>query len=525
MTNFNILSMNTVKNGARKFVSGMSKGDVLAPVILLEACVTGGRTYQAYKRDGFIEARERFTEESLGALFWFCGVKVFNRIGDSVGEYLLKKKYAKTTIDLKNVKFDTRKDAIRNPMGNYIHNLITTSKKPGNSLKTVEAEALRKTLTRFKFAKITASVLLANAIVGFVVPKMNQKITKMYQAGLKKLDYTHPELLKTGNDMDGFLQGPNDQKTKKDVNFTGFTMLDLANTLEKNPTAQLLSVDTGIAGGRAVSARNKYERIEVLFRDIASIYFYLFCRKHLNAFLNKMEDDRPTRLDPVSAQELHENIINNKKFKSGMSHSEFETLMFGDQDKKAIEKIIEKLKFNDHGIITVKGFCEQTKADNQSVRKALRMSQLQPKVAVENPITKQIEMRRILTLSQVEGLYSNGLIHNSEFMKKMLRKFFGEDFSDPMKFVKYKDIIEHKETLIEYIKDIITKTEKADGVVTENFLNAVKRNNFLKNTFNLGVGFAVSGYFLSTAIPKIQYWITKMKTGENKFPGVCEYKK
>lgn len=36
----------------------------LVPLIMLECFVTGGRTLQAYKRGGFEEARERFTEEA-----------------------------------------------------------------------------------------------------------------------------------------------------------------------------------------------------------------------------------------------------------------------------------------------------------------------------------------------------------------------------------------------------------------------------------------------------------------------------
>ena len=54
----------------RKFVTQLDKSGAILPVVLLEGAVTGGRTYQAYKRDGFVEARERVTEESLGAIFW-----------------------------------------------------------------------------------------------------------------------------------------------------------------------------------------------------------------------------------------------------------------------------------------------------------------------------------------------------------------------------------------------------------------------------------------------------------------------
>ena len=48
---------NTNNVMARNFVSKMAS-DGFLPVIALEAFVEGGRTYQAYKRGGFDEARE-----------------------------------------------------------------------------------------------------------------------------------------------------------------------------------------------------------------------------------------------------------------------------------------------------------------------------------------------------------------------------------------------------------------------------------------------------------------------------------
>ena len=95
----------------RKFVKGLASRSI-APVILLEAFVEGGRTYQAYKRGGFTEARERLTEEMIGAAFWFSGVPLFDSLIDKfVGKKLYK---------LPETDFDTGKDALRNPFANYL---------------------------------------------------------------------------------------------------------------------------------------------------------------------------------------------------------------------------------------------------------------------------------------------------------------------------------------------------------------------------------------------------------------------
>lgn len=59
--------------------------------------------------------------------------------------------------------------------------------------------------------------------------------------------------------------------------------------------------------------------------------------------------------------------------------------------------------------------------------------------------------------------------------------------------------------------------------ITTDTLKKACRENFIKNSFNWGVGFAISALFLSTLIPKMQYWITKMTTGQDKFPGTADY--
>ena len=73
----------------RNIISSMAS-DGFLPVIALEAFVEAGRTYQAYKRGGFDEARERITEEFSGAVFWLGGVTGLNWIFEKLGQKILK---------------------------------------------------------------------------------------------------------------------------------------------------------------------------------------------------------------------------------------------------------------------------------------------------------------------------------------------------------------------------------------------------------------------------------------------------
>ncbi|MBQ1611934.1 MAG: hypothetical protein II085_00500, partial [Alphaproteobacteria bacterium] len=91
---------------SRKFMKSMASNG-LARFILLEACVEAGRTYYAFKRGGFDEARERITEEFSGALFWLGGVTALNALFEKLGQRLLK-------LPHKNV--DIAHDHTRNPL-------------------------------------------------------------------------------------------------------------------------------------------------------------------------------------------------------------------------------------------------------------------------------------------------------------------------------------------------------------------------------------------------------------------------
>ena len=163
MQNISVTPNQTLKDFSygRKFVRGLASRSI-APVILLEAFVEGGRTYNAYKRGGFTEARERLTEEVIGALFWFSGVPLFSKLIDKyIGKKLVK---------LPETDFDTGKDSLRNPVQNYIKKFQKQfAKNPENA---------EKMIAKYKFGKVITSILLANCLVGFVLPKVNQAITK-----------------------------------------------------------------------------------------------------------------------------------------------------------------------------------------------------------------------------------------------------------------------------------------------------------------------------------------------------------
>ena len=50
----------------------------------------------------------------------------------------------------------------------------------------------------------------------------------------------------------------------------------------------------------------------------------------------------------------------------------------------------------------------------------------------------------------------------------------------------------------------------------------MKNKNLTYSGINFAAGFAVAALFLSTLIPKFQYWYTRKTTGKNEFPGTYD---
>ena len=186
------------------------------PTLLIETGVTIGRTYEAAKKGGKKEAIERFIEQGLSAVIWLRGVQGINKI----------------------IK------------------LIAESFKKGISQTD-----------NFKAGNMLASLALATGFIGFVLPKINHFISdKITQKSSKKDDFKEQTTIKTQT-LEEF------KKKNKNPSFT--SLVSVANAFEKNNALRLFATDTGVIAGRYKNGRNKYERLEGLFRDIASIYFYL----------------------------------------------------------------------------------------------------------------------------------------------------------------------------------------------------------------------------------------------------------
>ena len=510
----------------RKFITHLNKSGVLLPVILLETTVTGGRTYQAYKRGGAPEARERICEESIGAVFWLGGVKAFNALGDKIGQKFF---------NIENPKFSLAKDAVRHPFENLV--------------RDKKLENAKKFLIGFKFTKVAFSVIAAAGILGFVVPKLNQMVTrhilktkkddKINKQSEQKVDKASSKN-KFGFpfvSIDGFIK----KSVSSKPSFGKFSIdkfATLTNNLENHDIYKLLATDTGVLTGRTYNARNKDERIEILFRDGASIYFYLRCKDDVIKLLRKMDGfgGKLSKLDPYTAMNVHNTLVKQlvRHVKSGETKIDAENvrkLILG-SDPQKVENILSRFEFKKGDIIALEDFIDAAKkagleADentlNKLYKKAQSMSKLQPERMRAD--IGHLTVGNILTKQQVRDVLSDSIVSRPTFLKKVMKKSFDGSLVDPYKFVSRESVETFRNNIDDYVKSILEYIEKNNiNEITPDIMVKINKMNFAKNALHIVAGLGVSALFLSTIIPKVQYLITKLRTGSSAFPGIKDIK-
>lgn len=110
---------------------------------------------------------------------------------------------------------------------------------------------------------------------------------------------------------------PEKNKNGKDVRFGsmpgGALVQGLGHMVEQTPYGSILVVDAGIAGGRSyvASLRSFFETVEVLVRDIGSLYFYILSVPHIMGAVSKGLDavfKTSSGLEPKIAQALNGEI-------------------------------------------------------------------------------------------------------------------------------------------------------------------------------------------------------------------------
>lgn len=477
----------------------MTRPDAMAPIVGLEATVTGGRTIQAAKRGGENEARERLIEETTGAVVWLWGVKSLNALGDK----MLGKLFGGN--------FDVGTDKVlRTPFENFMKD------KPPKKFTS-------KQVALIKAAKVLSSVLIADAFIGLVVPPLNQKLTRTLAK--KKADTPQKEISKDKVELSS-------KEQQKSPSFKGGGALGainaFTNIIENTNTGKLLSTDAGLVSGRMYSARNKEERREIAIRDIGSIYFYMWAQNHVGNLLNFVQTGRFHRLDPNSAEILDKYLLKHLESKGGeVSVEEFSKNVLGKPSSEI--KLAEGIKFESGEVSKFDKFLDIFRKTKTEPLQVTTLDELKAKYSDPKLIQRFEEMSKlqplrqgkaVLTKQQVIDAINVSEINNPELLDEVFGQLTNKAHKDPYKFVSNKVLYDKKAQMEDYVADICKKSK--NGKVNKDLLKSVKNKNLLHSGINFVAGFATAAIFLSTLIPKIQYWYTRKTTGKNEFPGTYE---
>lgn len=432
------------------------------PTLIIESGVTIGRSIEANKRGGKKEATDRFIEQGVSAAVWIWGVQILKKAGEFIGKNVLK---------IDNLDFSLGRDILRDPIKN-------------NKIGAKQAA--------FKTGNLFLSTAIATYFIGFILPKISAKLSE--KLGQNKEDKNEPTTLKTPT-LEQFKNNTSKKEKNNQIAFTSLLdkSLSLAHVIENNSTARLLMTDSGVIAGRCHNAKSIYKKIENLFRDISSIYFYLFSTAHVVKGLNKLTKN--TNIDPKVLEKTVEKLKDfngNKEDFLKQNSTEINEI-----DKKTLNNL-----FNSKEIISLEEFT--SKFPNLK-DKALKMSELQP----------IFDNKRVLTRLQAQDVLSNAKISDPKFLKETFNFATNGASSDKLKYVSKKSLETMRQSIDNFVKQIYLES---NGTIDSNLIKKVANKNIAKNFGFHALGTAISIFALGTLIPKIQYAITRKLTHSTERP-------
>lgn len=484
-------------------VTTVTRPDNMYAIMASEAMCVGGRTKMAYKRGGEQEARERVIEELCGTFTWLYGAKTLNWGGDKLLDIILKNG---------GIRFDVGSDIMRRPFDNFMMNKAN-----------YPAKFTSNQIAMLKGAKVISALLLANLFVGGLVPKFNQALSRKLRAKNEQKLAETKQIQKIQNE---------EQKTPS---FKGLAGLNaFTNVIENTNIGKLVGTEVGIVGGRLANARRPEETLDIGVRDVGSMYFYYWARPHASNVMNLIETGGKTahRLDPQSVNlvttYLEEFLATNG---GKMTVEEFASRMFGAKDVQLPEGLeFEKDKISKFDNFLAKFSKNQpVKTEAIELEKFLSALTAEQRAQYETIAREMSELQpkrqgiSILSKNQVVDILSGGEINSPKFLHKLFDNYTEGAYKNEYKYVSHKELYKHKENTIKYVNDIIAAAKGKE--IDINLLKSVKGKNLIYNGINFGVGFAFAVAFLSTYIPKLQYYITQKVTGSEGFPGDDDFGK
>ena len=269
-------------------ISAVGNNRGIAPLFVRDCCIEIpsklGLTYNQNLKDSKQMAnnalRERFIDEYGTSAIWMGGPILIGKFAD----WLIKKSGFSPNVNMS--LFKERKDqGIR-------LNIEKFKDKAPDAVKDLEKALLnKKKYQNLQAGKFALSTLIPIALMGFVLPKLNFKLTEKIKSNQEK------------------------KTQSRNISFKG-----LASTMANMSNVNKMAVtDGGLTVGRVWTARNKYEQMELGFKNSMMMFlnfvFPIYLAKGLDKLSLKLFNTN-VNLDPK--------LMNNNEFLSSIKENSIE---------------------------------------------------------------------------------------------------------------------------------------------------------------------------------------------------------
>lgn len=511
---------------ATTIFSALGNNSSLYPIIFKDGVDITGRTVMAYtegsktnQKYGLYGARESFLEETTTSVVWLAGIPALKLFYDRVitnkvfnfpdmpelGSPLDKKGsrvFADTNLKLLDNGLQTFEENIAE-----IKEILRT--KPNPVLQKIVEYAEKILAKKAKFKKLYAgkmafATLVPLATIGFVLPKLIQKMTKVIYKNDKELSEKRFSHYNNNNPPKVFAAfcGKSDSKDNNNVPFKG-KFSNLVIDVFNNDVSNQLLLDGGIFAGRVATGVNFADKVEKAIKEAGIVFFIYLGGRIVGGMIEKISQKlgMPIHLDSkILEDDTFKNEIKGiadgkEKINDFVKFPEYKDSSF----KKLFQEESHNLEFQKLGLFDkIKSIKAKQLAINiENERNVLRFIKDEVKTGVKNNTFINPTLREAQKLGLIELI---------------------EDARNPFQHLNTNAIKGLNASIKEYAEKALSKGSVEE---VEKFLKksvATKRGGII---LNLAICSAFTGYI----IPKLQYIFREKYTKTTHLPSLATYDK
>ncbi len=508
--------------------SALGNNSSLYPIIFKDSIDNAGRTIMAYnegskngQKYGTYDARERFIEENGTSLVWIGGIPLIKLLYDKL---LTNKIYKFSKIPELGTTFDKQgsrvvADTNLKLVGNGYQSLqknvdkIRGAAENNKVLKNIveNADKILKKPDKFKnnyAVKMAISSLVPLTIIGFVMPKLIQKLTKSiyrddHELRKPKQKRAMPET-KTPEVFVAF-SGNNKKENTNTPSFKG-GLSNLAVDFFNNNVSNQVLMDVGITSGRIITGVNTADKVEKGIKEAGVVFFIYLGGRIVGGFLEKIAKKIGM---PIS---LDSKILEDKNFQKGIVDI---AKASPDKQKKLVSDILKFTKTKDGSFKSI----FKAESQNADFKKLGLIKKIK---AVKTKLADIAAANEKSVVDFVDNQVVKG-VKNNEFQNATLKaaQKLGmvdliQGVRNPFKFLETGSLKNLHGSISEFVQTALSKGS-AENV--EKFIKKALITKRASIVVNLAICTAVTAYIL----PKLQYRFREKFTNSSNLPALATY--